>query len=356
MSGYIQYRVNRSWVDSSQTGVACFRVFWELLNFINDYFGYEFIAYGNETSQLGTTPPDSWFEWDDPPNYIDNNWFVFEAKNASALLNDDGTRPWQCKVQVYNSSSAGAGFNEPSGTDYGYKGEYQLICFRFSPDGDWSAGSKDFVPSSGADFSQNYCIYRGSSVDFGIHFIGDNDTIWFIGDIGSYIGTWSHTRGCYVGELVRRNSSHTKPELFMTGRIANNAIGTGLDAVIGRQSATNRAFGINQNTPWPSFSLAQDDLNEVTTHILGGLSSTFQKDLPLDPWSGNVELVSMMVRQEYSTINFSILGDLRFLRTCSDDYSGGTVLPDGNWIQIAEGYGTYGGIVMPWPNGVTPAW
>ena len=166
MSGTVQYRVNRKWQNFSQPGVMNFRMF------------------------------------------------------ASATLNGDGTRQWQVKFQVANSVP----YADTSGSDKGLDGVTGVVSVRLSPDGGWvGSATRDFsAVVSSPDLRWSYDA--ASDEDFNLHLAGDNDTVVSVGQVvtnGFLVPNYAYQRAGYIGEIVRRNANHTKPEYLMAPYFAD---------------------------------------------------------------------------------------------------------------------------------------
>jgi hypothetical protein len=352
MSGDLQYRVNRSWLDSTQANVAHKHFFWDFLHFINDHVSMNIIAYGTGTTQEGSSTPTSWLTWDDPAPMSSNAWFVFEANLASEYLNASGSLKWQCKIQVADESS----FDDPSGSDYGKEGDSNaIVCLRLSVDGGWNSGTLDFEPISGSGTGNNHAIFKVKNIDYYCHFIGDNDTLWWTGRPS--IGTFSQNRGGYLGIINRRTSDIVKPCISMVGAISNAVEASyGEDAHICKDTSFNHQFSYGAtNSQWPSHHLATDGLTSID-----GTGK-----LRLESW--NVEILQNMGVYKYTNESYvlrillaeyvvpdncNVLGELRLIGACGIGHGEGTLFgTDNDYMQIAHSPDTFGGIAMQWPIG-----
>jgi len=352
MSGDLQYRINRSWLDSTQTNVAHKHFFWDFLNFINDHTAMNIIAYGTAAVQQGSSAPTAWLTWDDPPPMSDNAWFVFEANLASEYLNSSGTMKWQCKIQVADESS----FDDPSGNDYGKEGDANaIVCSRLSVDGGWSSGTLDFEPVSTAEASDNHSIFRTKSLDYYSHFIGDNDTLWWTGRPS--VGSFSQNRGGYLGMLNRRSVNILKPCISMVGTISGSAEGSyGEDSHICKDTSNSHQFSyLTSNIQWPSYNLARDGITALdgTGKLrIEPWNVEVLQNMGTHKWANESYVLGMLVAEYVVPDNCNVLGELRLIGACSIAHSEGTIFgTDSDYMQIAHSPGTYGGIAMQWPAG-----
>ena len=354
MSGVMQYRVNRVWQNSSQPGVMNFRMFWELLTFFAEHTGYSIISYGTGPTEQGTSTPTAWLTWNDPPPMGENAWFVVRADNSSATLNGDGSRQWQAKFQVSNSSP----YADTSGSDKGMDGNTGLVAVRLSPDGGWVGGAtRDFsAVVSSADLV--WCTDAASDEDFNLHLAGDNETIVAVGQVvtnGATTPNYAYQRLAYIGELARRNANHTKPEYLIAPKFYD-AGQTPTEPIIGRTDNADHFFSeasVIQN----SFSLAADG-SEVNQHMhaglyraTGGYGSEFGRYAGTDPWSGEEIALAPLVRQNWQE-HQSLLGQLRFFSLINAFVAEGNLFTDN---ILSCGYNTIGsaGVGFPWPGPTT---
>ena len=363
MSGDIQFRVNRSWFSAVQAGVSAKRIFGDFLAFFADHPNFHIISYGTGKVQTGVTVPTTWKAWADSdgsgvPPFADNSWFVVEAQKASAALNGDGSRKWQAKFQVTTTTA----FDDcnVANIDYGSEGEFQILAFRFSPDGGWiGAGTLDF--GGGVVASLNMLIADfdwPSEYNYYLHILGDDDTVLWVGHsrlVGNPIPYYPNQKFGYMGELVRRNSNHTKPELAMAQHLYHTggrvlAKGDGEDATV--------IFSNDQMTV-PSFSLGADGTS-VTQHrvFIAHKDNTASGDMLFnagpDPWSGEDEFLTIPIGQNHQE-HQSVLGHLRLIELAGNYIIEGNLFGDGTRLSVSYNTAVRGGLAIAWPgSGVGP--
>lgn len=352
MSGTLLHRVNRKWENASQPGVMNFRMFWELLNFFVDHPGYSIISYGVGGTEQGTSTPTAWLVWGSPPPMSENAWFVVNADNSSATLNGDGSRQWQAKFQVANSTP----YADASGSDKGLDGTTGVVAVRLSPDGQWvGSATRDFLGvTSSPDLI--WCTDAASDEDFNIHFCGDNETVIAVGQVvtGGYATpSYSYQRAAYIGETVRRNANHLKPEYLMAPNM-RDATAAAAYPVCARFSNSTHQFSessVIQN----SFSLAADG-SGVLQHKHAGMfrdttsyDSFWGQSMDPEPWGGSYINMSVMFRQYYQEHN-SILGQLRFFGLLSNMIAEGNLTGDGTVLSCGYSTTSRAGVGIPWPG------
>lgn len=354
MSGTMFYRVNRKWENASQPGDMNFRMLWELLNFFADNPGYSIISYGEAGVEQGAGTPTAWLTWADPPPMAENAWFVVNADHSSATLNGDGSRQWQAKFQVANSTT----YADASGSNKGLDGTTGVVAVRFSPDGGWvGAATRDFVAvTASADLI--WATDAASDEDFNIHFAGDNETIVAIGQLGTgvYLSpNYTYQRAAYLGELARRNANHTKPEYMMAPHFRDSGAASDYP-ICARYNNDSNQFSeasIIRN----SFSLAADG-SEVTRHMHAGMhrdttsyDSVWGQGMDPEPWSGSYVNIGIPIRQNHQEHN-SLLGQLRFFSLLSNMIAEGNLTGNGTVLSCAQSTTSRAGVGFPWP-GVT---
>jgi hypothetical protein len=362
MSGQFQYRVNRVWRNSDQGNVAPFRFFYELISFIDSHSGMSWVAYGTGASQTGISVPASWLSWStvtDPPPYSDQDWCVFQADNASELLDGSGSYQWQCKIQVVNTASTL--FQDPSGGSYGLTTEDQLVALRFSPGGGWNSGTLDFSPSGGKDVSDNYACFYEDGIDFSVHFFGDDDVIYFAG-MGSATNYLS-MRGSYMGMIISRDPHIDDPCFFMVGRISDDSPNSGRRAILAKGTTTSYQFYWQYSVAtaaagWPAFSIARDGTSGLTDYKIDPwgrfwavAASSFEYTTPAS------DLVYSIAVAQWETPNhYSIIGELLHIYCSSGSHGQGTLLGNSGYIQMSEGglSTSYGGIALKRPSTEVP--
>jgi hypothetical protein len=366
MSGLYVSRINRIWQNSTQANVAPFRFFYEFLNFVNDHTGMSFQGYGTGTSQSGITPPTSWITWDgiSSPPYSNQSWFVFQATNASTLLNGNGNYAWEAKIQVVNDS--GVNFSDCSGINYGLTTEDQLVAIRCSPHGGWAGPTTlDFQPSDSADISDNYAMYYEDGIDFAVHFFGDDDTLHWEGIGGSGVSYLS-IRGGYIGMLTSRDDETDEPFFFSIGRINDDGQSTGRRAIFAKGTTTSTQFYTQavRASPaqgWPAFMIGRDTTTGLTDYKFGQYGLYWTNACGKYEYSTPNEdiLWTIRVASWQSPDNYQILGALRFIYAIGGSYGEGVVFgTDSDYIQLADSANAaaYGGIAVKWPAGEAPAW
>jgi hypothetical protein len=370
MSGDMEHRENRSWLDATQTGHTLDRLFGEFLAFFADHPEYDIISYGTAKVETGTTTPATWLAWANTDGsgavpWSENSWFVVEAQKASATLNGDGTRQWQAKFQVANAT----GFDDCNVADTAYLHEADtgVLCVRFSPDGGWvGSGTLDF---SAVVASDNYRIadVPAANCAFYLHIAGDNDTVGWVGQIDNdgQLPNYLRQRMGVIGEIVRRSSGHTKPELLIVTRMIDAIGTTAHDLGKGVGEGDRLVFDSPAGSGGvPSFSLAADgtalenhriDGATPGAHILNAHHDGTTNDIMFatgpDPWSGDDEVMAILVRQAQSSHN-SVLGQLRLFGSCDERILAGAVLGDGSYLSVGKDTNTDGGIAFVWSGEV----
>jgi hypothetical protein len=362
MSGTNQFRPNKTWLNATQADVAPFRFFWELLNFVNDHTGLSFVAYGTSTTQTATGTPTAWLTWNTPPPMSDHAWFVFQADNASELLDGSGSYVWQAKVQVVNTS--GVNFVDCSGVDYGLTTTDQIVAIRCSPHGGWDGPSTlDFDPVSTADASDNSIVFEEDGIDFNVHFAGDNDTISWFGIGGSI--DYLRIRGCYLGMLTSADDETDDPFIMMVGEISTTARSSGNLASASKDSTTSHQFYTSLTDAevpnvWPGFTLLSDGITGTTDYKLdaGGLywnvfAGQYQYSTPAEDLGDGI-----VVSIREATNQFRPIGELRHLWAISSSYNEKILLgTNEEYIQISDTASSTsnGGIAWIWSPGLSPA-
>lgn len=353
MSGTMQYRVNRKWQNASQPGVMNFRMFWELMNFFEDHSGYSIVSYGTGATEEGFGTPAAWLAWNDPPPMGENAWFVVEATYSSATLNGDGSRQWQAKFQVANSVP----YADTSGSDKGQDGVTGVVAVRLSPDGGWiGSATRDFVAvTSSGDLRWSYDA--ASDEDFNIHLAGDNETVVAVGQVvtnGFLTPNYAYQRAGYIGEIVRRNANHAKPEYLMAPYFAD--LTAAADYPVFKRDSDSTGMFHEASVIKNSFSLAADG-TQVNQHMHGGLlrqgsyGSNFGRYCGTDPWSGEEVAFSPLLRQNFQE-HQSLLGQLRFFSLINAFVAEGNLFTEN---ILSSGYNTiaWSGLGFPWPGAST---
>lgn len=366
MGGNYQTRENRVWLDSTQNNVAPFRFFWEYMNFIEDHTNMNVIAYGEGTSQLGTSLPTSWLAWDGiiSPPMNNQAWFVFEASVASVYLNGNGDYKWQAKIQVVNDSTVL--FSDCSGINYGLTTEDQLVAIRCSPHGGWAGPTTlDFVPSSGSDISDNYAMFYEDGIDFRVHFFGDDDMLHWEG-IGGSPANYDIERGGYIGMVNRRDDQVDDPFIMMIGRIGDDAAATGRLAKFSKGISTTSQFytittEATASSGWPAYMLSRDGTTEVNNYKIDQDGDYWAKACGDYQYkTPNEKITWAMVVAMWETPNeYQELGELLYIYSTSGVLSEGTVFgEDLDFIELSNNTdGTArGGIAVKWPDGESPLW
>lgn len=367
MSGTMQYRLNKSWFDSIQQSYGAMKLFAEILAFFDDHPEFDIISYGTAKVETGTTTPTTWKTWADTDGsgvcpFADNSWFVVEAQKASADLSGGGSRKWQAKFQVTRST----GYDDCNVADVEYgtgtEGETYSCYVRFSPDGGWvGSGTLDFVAVTASDNMRvgDYDYLTGRCNHL-IHLMGDDDTVIWVAQGCRYnvvLPDYAFQKFGYLGEMSRRSSEHTKPELAIIAGL--HPYGSDHDLKKGSNEKTTAIFNnpAYDGTTVPSFSLAADG-TEVTQHafwcLANGLSTI--NDLlwngAADPWSSEAEFLSIMVRQDHEEHN-SILGQLRLIKSAGEYITEGNLWGDGLNLAVGADTATRGGLAVPWPGSST---
>lgn len=355
MSGTMLYRVNRKWENAGQPGDMNFRMFWELLTFFDDHPGYSIISYGEGAVEQGTSTPTAWLTWSDPPPMAENAWFVVTADNSSATLNGDGSRPWQAKFQVANSTT----YADASGSDKGLDGTTGVVAVRFSPDGGWVGGAtRDFVAVTDSP-DLEWSFDASSDEDFNLHLAGDNETVAVVGQVGAGVfaaPNYALQRAGYLGEVARRNANHSKPEYLLAPNFRSTG-GAADYPICGRYSNGSQQFS-EASVILKSFSLAADG-TEVLQHKHAGLfrdtasyDSFWQQNVDPEPWSGSYVSLGILLRQNYEEHN-SLLGQLRFFGLLSNMIAEGNLTGSGSILSCGYNTTARAGVGFPWPGAST---
>lgn len=367
MSGNLEFRVNRSWYASIQANVSPYRLLAEILAFFDDHPNYSIISYGTGKVETGVITPTTWKAWAESDGsgvcpFGDNSWFVVEAQKASASLNGDGSRKWQAKFQCTTVT----GFDDCNVADVehgaGTEGNDWSLYVRFSPDGGWvGAGTLDFVAVTASDNMLVIDDYAsGRHCDWAIHLIGDDDTvIWVANGVepGQVIPNYNNQKFGYLGEVVRRNSGQTKPELAIVSYL--HYYGSGWDLGKGYNEVATIIFNSQTygGTTVPSFSLAADG-SGVTRHNFwsdkdtGGANTDLLFNGASDPWTGEDEFMGIVAKQD-ETSHRSILGQLRLIEAAGNHIVEGQLFGDGTRLSVGKNTATQGGLAVPWPGSTT---
>jgi hypothetical protein len=361
MSGEFVYSVNNIFDKADQSNVTAAVAFYEILKYIDSHSYMDFVGYGTGSTQTGIIPPLSWTDWDytvDPPPFSDNSWFVFNATNASKGLDGTGDQQWQAKIQFTLASA----FDDASGADYEWEGETYTTCIRVSADGGWNSGTRDFVPSTNSEPSNNYRLYAGQDESFRIDIIGDDDTIFWRGNAGDAVDHYN-TRQCYLGMVVRRDDVVTNPFFMMCGCIYDGYSDTIDDLKRNScyQADGYRQWAAEREFRWPTYSLSQREcistpdngiIHKIEEHYYckrypGEYNNViwYRGDL-----SVNTEFIwsKIPIREQHWPVDFSIIGELRFLvdTTYQQVYNADDPEP---YIEIVPDRATYGGVGMRYP-------
>jgi hypothetical protein len=362
----MQYRLNKVWTDSVQTGFGIMKLFAEILAFFDDHPEFTIISYGTAKVETGVITPATWKAWADTDGagacpFADNSWFTVEAQKASADLGGGGSRQWQAKFQVTRTT----GFDDCNVADTehgsGTEGELYVLMARFSPDGGWvGSGTLDFVAVTASDnmYVGDYDWSFGA-LNHRIHLIGDDDTIIWVAQAAETavsLPNYGYQKFGYLGETIRRNANHTKPELAIIATL--NRTGAGHDLKKGSNEAVTAIFNDPRynGTTCPSFSIGADN-TEVLQHMFASSQNTLGANADLlfnggpDPWTGDDEFLGIKARQNYEEHN-SVLGQLRLIEAAGNHVSEGALFGDGTRLSVGEGTVTRGGLAVPWP-GVT---
>ena len=358
MSGIFTSRTSIVWDIAIQADVSAAVFFYEWMHFVNDHLGLVWIGYGTDKVQTGTTVPAAWLSWDkaSPVPWGDNSWFVFEAKNASEVLDASGSMPWQCKLQ-YTGVTAFDDCNVAD-VDYTKEGSTYAVNGRVSCMGGWNATLLDFVPAGGEDISDNNCWWGGTSAAgkheiFNLEIIGDDDTIVWNGGGGVPPYT-SKLRGGYLGMLNRRSPSITYPFFHMAGNLGD--ISTTGGQYYQNHKDWNGQWAHNVNVPWPNYSLWKDG-TKITTHHQDTWYSPILPKISRQVESGEDVLLAMLVAQWQSPNKYAILGELRHLAVVGTDWGYHEVRgTDPQWLQFCILSSTVGGVAMRWTVGEVPIW
>lgn len=364
MSGDMQFRENRSWVNSTQDRKGIHRLFAEFLAYFANHQEFDIISYGTAKVETGTSVPASWLAWANTdgsgvPPMADNSWFVAQAQKASATLNGDGSRPWEAKFQFTDIT----GFDDCNVADVDYSGEgnVQRMYVRFSPDGGWvGSGTLDFVAVTASVNLQVADFTRVTGqLDFQIHFIGDDDTIIWVAQAAQSVAgfpIYANQKLGYLGEIVRRYSNHLKPELAIIADMR----WTGGWALKKGSNEYNTAIFNNpryNGSDVPSFSLGADG-TEVTRHMCWCGANNLAADYDLlwngsaDHWTGDAEFLAIKVRQNHEEHN-SLLGQLRLIQAAANYVSEGNLWGDGTRLSCGAETSIRGGLAVPWPGPTT---
>jgi hypothetical protein len=362
MSGTMQYRVNRSWFDATQVDVGFHRLWADFLAFFDAHPEFEIDSYGTGKveAESGLAAWVAWANGDGSgaPPFGDNSWFVATAQKASATLNGDGSRQYQAKFQ-FTSATA---FDDCNVADVehgsGTEGTTHIMFVRFSPDGGWvGPGTLDFVAVTASD-NMIVADHALSDINYYLHIRGDDDTVVWEGQLEDKVTplpSYIRQRGGMLGETVRRNANHDKPELAIVAPMTD---GNGYDLKRGWNEAATAIFNApQQGSTVPTFSLAADD-SEVTQHrfLAGHDGMGANADLLFnggpDPWTGDDEFLGIDVRQDHQEHN-SILGQLRLWQAAGNHVSEGSLYGDGTRLSVGRDTATRGGIASPWPGATT---
>ena len=333
--------------------------------FVYNHPTFTILAYGEGTSQLGTSLPASWIAWDGITSPPMNNqaWFVFEATNGSVIQNGDGTYAWQSKIQVVNDATVL--FSDCSGINYGLTTEDQLVAIRTSPHGGWAGpGTLDFNPSSGSDISDNYAMFYEDGIDFHLHIFGDDDMFSWYGIGGASI-SYSLARGGYCGIVNRRDDQVDDPFVLSVGRISDDAASTGRRAIWAKGSSSSSQFEtiLSASTPssgWPTYTLSRDGLTEINDYKIDQYGDYWCKACGKFQFSTPAEDITwaMIIGMWESPNNYQELGELLYWYAVDDSSGEGIVFgTDSDYIQLANNTDALarGGIAVKWPAGVVPA-
>lgn len=366
MSGTMQNRLNRTWFNSTQDRKGIHRLFAEFLAYFDDHPEFAIIASGTAKVQTEATgnAPVAWKAWADSDGsgavpFADNAWFVVAALKASADLSGGGTRQWQAKFQFTDTT----GFDDcnVADNDYGYENVFQSLCVRFSPDGGWvGTGTLDFVAVTASDNLRvaDFTRLTGSQ-DFQIHFIGDDDTMLWVAQSTQAVAAFPRydiQRLGYLGETIRRNANHLKPELALIADMRH------LGGWVLRKGSNEVATAIFSDPLYggssvPSFSLGADDTG-VIRHMSWCGANRMSADYDLlwnglaDHWSGDAEFLAITVRQNHEEHN-SILGQLRLISAAANYVDAGKLWGDGTRLSVGHATATRGGLAVPWPGSTT---
>jgi hypothetical protein len=371
MGGVMRYRVNRNWNDPDNANKAPKRFFWELLSFFYDHPNYSIVAYGDLSApdtgrELGTAWPDGtggeadWLSWPAPasePTIPENGWFVIQADLASPVLDGAGSMQWQAKFQYTLST----GFDDPSGVDYNLETDTEIVAVRFSIDGGWNHAAFDFSDVATVPASTNAEAFYEDGINFGVHILGDADTVWWVGaGSGSGLPLEDRTRGGYLGLVRRRSAAISYPCLMMVGRVSQYNEGSGQQNILSRRTTnSNYLFNtIPAYVTWWSYLVGHDDgVIEGADKWLAFTWGSFHQTQPDDHWTDEFLIKSIPLRLHTGPDYYSKYGELRFLGCCNDQHGLWEICgDDGDYMQIASDAATYGGITMPWPAGTLPAW
>jgi hypothetical protein len=360
MSGIYQYGVNRAWTNATFPNVSAVRFFWEWLDYVNSHVGLTVLETGSGTTSHGASIPASWLAWDgttDPallaPVLQPNSWMVFQAPNADPALAGGGTTPWEAKVQMTYNAVA---YSDPSGVNYGYNGQLDVVVLRTSPGGGWTTGPTwDFVPGA-TPLSQDFRIFQGQSADYFFDIVGDDDTLFWKGSAGSPPAL-NRSRGGYLGMYTRSRSAVSLPFLTMAGNIQNISGATG-DRAFNSRLTTNDYYqwNYNYNSQWPSFSPGRDN-TAVTAHWLDTYVLDISTGISPYIYTGEDVLMSIMLREDKTPDYYDVLGELRFLLVTDTSRAQHTVFGTNlEFIEFCYNSGVSGGVAMPWDPGVVPVW
>ncbi len=282
-------------------------------------------------------------------------WFVVQADNSSEYLDGSGSRQWQLKFQVAN----GVGFDDCSGHNYGWEGTTALVGARLSPGGGWNATGLDFDDTTEPASNTLACNFQNSS-DFGLHIVGDDDTLWWYGRAGASLPHYT-ARGGYIGQLQRRSKAITRPEFAYVGLLYGAGPAAAHAAVIGKYESTSYAFR-NGAGQWHSYSLDPDGLGSKDgnndKHLLMTWDPSFIAGIPDDHWNEEATVLPIVVNENVSPSAYSVIGEMRLIRCDNGAVAQGSRVGDDNeYYQMAENTyrATKGGILMPWNSSVTPS-
>lgn len=364
MSGAFTDRTGIAWTKA-QPNISTSVFFWNWIHYVNDHAGLVWIAYGTDKSQTGTTPPSLWFDWNPltqpTPPWSDNSWVVFEAENADPLLNNGGTMPWQCKLQITEAT----GFDDCNVADinYTYEGSTYMVAGRWSAMGGWNATTLDFSPASGEEASYNIRLWGGDTngrdENFYLEIVGDDDSIFWLGNAYDAVGypdyAWQ-SRGGYMGMVQRRSSAITYPFFATAGILGDYGYGAG-DTAYNSRNAGNvyYVWRPGGDWSWSSYSVWKDK-TRITSHRLDTWDGWELAEVQTFTPSGESAILEILLAQ-WQAPKYAIIGELRFVGTCGYDWGFHEVRgTDPQYMQFCWDVASFGGIVMRWPVGIVPGW
>jgi hypothetical protein len=336
-----------------------------MMMFVYNHPSFDVIAYGESTTQLGTSLPATWIAWDGilSPPMNNQAWFVFEATNGSVIQNGDGTYAWQAKIQVVNDATVL--FADCSGVNYGLTTEDQIVAIRSSPHGGWAGpGTLDFNPSSGSDISDNLAMFYEDGIDFHLHIFGDDDMFHWYGIGGASI-FYSLGRGGYCGITNRRDDQVDDPFIMMVGRISDDAAAAGRRANWAKGTTTSSQFQtiLADDTAcsgWPAFMLSRDGLTEVNAYKIDQYGDYWTKNCGKYAFETPDEDITwaIVVGMWEAPNDYQELGELIYWYAADASYGEGIVYGDDlDRIQLSNNTdaAARGGISVKWPAGIVPA-